>query len=115
MTPLGIKTMTLSQLRSTRKSMLSAQWMLSLQDADPASRTSAAQQLLAVNHAIMTLENAQLADIRDALVANEGAITAGAQDVTAALADLGQVKAVISAVSAFLGIVGKLVSIFEVP
>ena len=111
MSPSAIKSMTLSQLRATRTAMFSAQWMLTLEDADPASRTSAAQQMLAVNHAIVTLENEQLANIRDKLVANEADLTAGSQSLSAALEDLSKANTVISAVTKFLGTVGKVVTL----
>jgi hypothetical protein len=109
MNPSDIESMTLKQLRATRKAMFSAQWMLSLQSADAATQSDAAHQMLAVNHAIVTLENQQLADIRDQLIANEAALTTGAQDLSQALADLSKVKNVLSAVTGFLGVVGKVV------
>ncbi|HBK56942.1 MAG TPA: hypothetical protein DDZ76_11775 [Xanthomonadales bacterium] len=109
MNPSDIKSMTLSQLRATRKAMFSAQWMLALETADPATRTSAAQQMLAVNHAIVTLENGQLDSIRQQLIANEADLTASAQTLTNALTDLSKVNSVLTAITGFLGIIGKIV------
>lgn len=109
MNPSDIKSMTLSQLRATRKAMFSAQWMLSLETADPATRTSAAQQMLAVNHAIVTLENGQLDSIRQQLIANETDLTTSAQALSNALADLSKVNSVLTAITGFLGIIGRIV------
>ncbi|MDQ3289355.1 MAG: hypothetical protein M3Q42_14105 [Pseudomonadota bacterium] len=109
MNPSDIESMTLKQLRATRNAMFSAQWMLAVQDADPATKTDAARQMLMVNHAIVVMENKELSEIRDQLVANEAALTAGSQSLSHALADLDDTKAVLSAVSGFLGIVGRIV------
>lgn len=109
MNPSDIQSMTLKQLRATRKTMFSAQWMIALQGADAATQSDAAHQMLAVNHAIVTLENKQLSDIRDQLVANEADLTSGAQELSQALTDLAKVKNVLSAITGFLGVVGKIV------
>lgn len=109
MNPSDIESMTLKQLRATRKAMFSAQWMLALQDADPTTKSDAARQMLMVNHAIMVMENKELSEIRDQLIANEAALSAGAQSLSQALANLGQVKNVLSAITGFLGIVGRIV------
>lgn len=109
MNPSDIESMTLKQLRATRNAMFSAQWMLALEDADPATKTDAARQMLMVNHAIMVMENKELSEIRDQLVANEAALSAGSQSLSQALANLGEVKNVLSAVTGFLGIVGRIV------
>ncbi len=111
MSPSDIKAMTLSQLRAARKAMFSAQWMLALEGADAEARADAARCMLAVNHAIMSLENQQLADIRDRLTANEAALNAGAQALSKALDDLSKVKNVLTAITGFLGTVGKVVSL----
>lgn len=108
MNPSDIRSMTLKQLRATRKAMFSAQWMLSLQTADATARTTAAQQMLAVNHAIVTLENSQLNDIRQQLIDNETDLTNAAQTLSDALTDLSKVNTVLSAITGFLGIVGKV-------
>lgn len=111
MSPSELKAMTLQQLRATRKAMFSAAWMLALQDADAAARTQAAQQMLSVNHAIMSLENQQLAAIRDQLIGNEPALVAGTEALTRALRDLRKVRDVLDAVRGVLGVVGKIVAL----
>lgn len=111
MTPSALKSLTLQQLRATRKAMFSAAWMLALQGADAAARTEAAQQMLSVNHAIISLENQQLAAIRDPLIANEPALVAGTEALTQALRDLRKVGDVLNAVRGVLGVVGKIVAL----
>ncbi len=109
MNPSDLESLTLKQLRATRKAMFSAQWMIALQGADASTRSDAAHQMLAVNHAIVVLENKQLTEIRDQLIANETDLTAGAQSLSKALTRLTQVKNVLTAISGFLGIVGRIV------
>jgi len=109
MNPSDLESMTLKQLRAARKAMFSAQWMIALQGADPTTKSDAAHQMLAVNHAIMVMENKELADIRDQLIANEAALTAGSQQLSQALEDLSKIKNVLSAITGFLGVVGKIV------
>lgn len=111
MNPSDIKSMTLKQLRAARKAMFSAQWMIALEFASAEDRANAAQQMLAVNHAIVTLENGQLDSIRQQLINNESDLTAGAQTLSGALTDLGKVTAVLGAISGFVGIVGRVVSV----
>lgn len=109
MSPSDLESMTLKQLRATRKSMFGAEWMLSLMDADAATRSAAAHQMLAVNHAIVVMENKELSEIRDQLIANEDALIDGTQTLSDALEDLSQVQVVLTAVTGFLGIVGRVV------
>lgn len=113
MNPSDLETMTLQQLRATRRSFFSAEWMLALQDADAATKSSAAQQMLAVNHVIVVMENKELSDIRDQLIANEAPLIAGAQSLTQALEDLSKVQGVLTAVSGFLGIVSRIVPLIS--
>lgn len=113
MNPSDLETMTLQQLRATRRSFFSAEWMLALQDADAATKSSAAEQMLAVNHVIVVMENKELSDIRDQLIANEAPLIAGAQSLTQALQDLSKVQGVLTAVSGFLGIVSRIVPLIS--
>lgn len=74
--------------------MLSADWILALEKADRETRERAAKELLRVRHAIQQLENEELADLRDRLLANEAALGKGADQLAAALENARQVKAV---------------------
>lgn len=102
---------TLKQLRVARKEMLSSRWMLALEDEDEETRSAAARMLLDIGHAIRRLENEQLADIRDALVANEEHLTEGRRRLEGALEDLERVTKVLSAAAKLLGVVGRIVNL----
>ena len=91
---------------------MSARWMLKLERADEPTRNRAAKELFRVNHAILTLENARLADIRDDLLQNEPALLKGTQRLRKALENLNKVKTVLNAVTGLLSVVGKIVAIF---
>lgn len=106
------KDLTLKQLRGVRRSMLSARWTLSLEKADENTRNRAAKQLLQVNHAILGLENAQLSELRTQLLDNEAALLQSMKMVDKAMSDLREVESVLGTITGFLGIVGKVVSIF---
>ena len=109
MAPFKIRDEILSVLRTTRQSMLSADWFLHLESQDPATKRAAALSLFRVQSAIRKLENRQLAEIRDALLANEQALRDGQQTLSEALDDLQRVTAVLSAVGAVLNVVGRVV------
>lgn len=113
MNPSDLETMTLQQLRATRRSFFSAEWMLALQDADAATKSSAANQMLAVNHVIVVMESKQLSEIRDQLIANEDPLIAQAQSLSQALQDLSKVQSVLTAASGFLGIVSRIVALIS--
>ena len=111
MTPSDIESMTLKELRATRRSMFSAQWTLAFQGADDETKAEAGKQMLAVNHAIVVMENKELSEIRDQLVANEADLVAGTQSVSAAFDKIGDVKGALSAITGLLGTVGKVVAL----
>ena len=100
---------TLKQLRDARKQMLSTRWVLALEGQDGETRTLAARTLLDIQNAIRRLENQQLAEISDALRANEKDLTDGRQRLDRALGNLGQVTGVLNAAAKFLGVVGRIV------
>ena len=111
MTPTEIHAATLEQLRDTRDEMLSARWMLSLEDETVDTRRESARTLLIVQHAILTLENKKLADIRDKLVANEKALADGTAGLQQSLRDIENIALVLKAIGAFLQIVGQVASL----
>ena len=102
---------TLKQLRAARTQMLSSRWVLALENEDEETRNAAARVLLDIQHAIRRLENQQLADIRDALVANEDRLAEGRRRLEGALRNLGRVTEVLSAAAQFLGVVGRIVNL----
>jgi len=111
MTPAEILTATLEQLRATREEMLSADWTLGLEDETEDTRRQSARILLQVQHAILTLENANFADIRDKLAANEKALADGTAKLQRALKDIEDTAQVLEAIGAFLQIVGQVASL----
>ena len=111
LTPTQIQTATVEQLRAAREEMLSARWMLSLEDETEDTRRQSARILLQVQHAVLTLENAKLADIRDKLVANEKALADGTVKLQQALNDIEDIAQVLKAIGAFLQIVGQVASL----
>jgi hypothetical protein len=68
MSPSELKKLTLKQLRAIRTASFELRWTLALEAASAAERTEAALLLVSVNHAIIALENAELAKIRDELI-----------------------------------------------
>lgn len=109
MSPSEIRAAVLKQLRTARKSMMSARWTLSVEKMDEPTQTRAARELLRVHHAIQKLENQQLAEIRDRLSENEDDLIAGRDGLASALEDLNETRTVLSAVSGFVSIVARVV------
>ncbi len=101
---------TLKQLRAARKQMMSLRWNLALEDQDKKTKNAAARTLLDIQHAILRLENQQLADIRDALVDNEKHLIEGRRRLAGALENLERVTDVLSAATKFLAVVGRIVN-----
>ncbi len=102
---------TLKQLRAARKSMLSTSWTLKMAKQPPDTRRTNRRELARTNLAIRKLENKQLAEIRDKLVANETALLQGITDLEGKLQDLSKVKAVLTALTGVLNIVGRVVTL----
>ncbi len=111
MAPWKVRRQTISQLRKAFKAMMSPEWDLALEGKSPQELTEAARALLAIQRARLRLGNAQLAEIRDALQANEQGLLGGMNELDAALAELNDVKRVIQATSALLATVGRVVDI----
>lgn len=111
MTPEEIKSKTLDELYALRKDMNSAEWRLSLEAAAPDDKRRAAEALLDVQQMILALENAQLAAIRDKLIANESALAEGVVRLSRARQRLGQARDVIEAVGGLIGTAVKVVKI----
>ena len=95
-------------MRQARKSLLSAEWTLSLEGKDDETKKQAANELLRVHHAIQKLENAQLTDIKDKLLENVRELEKGRERLANALTKLNQIKSVLNSVSGFLNIIGKV-------
>lgn len=111
MTASETRAATLKQLRAARKRMTSLEWTLKLEQESQAVKQSAAVEQIRVNHAILKLVNTQLAEIRDALVANEADLEIGRARLQQAVDSLANVKATLVAVKAFLGVVRRVVTL----
>lgn len=111
MAPSRLRTQTLKQLREAFLKMTSPEWDLALEGKPEEVVTQAAKELLRVQRVRLRLGNAQLGEIRDKLVANESDLEEGRQQVSQALQNLRQVEAVLTAVSSFLGVVSRVVSL----
>ena len=111
MTPDELKARTLDELHALRKDMNSTEWRTALDGAAPDDRRKAAEALLDVQETILALENAQLAAIRDKLIANETALADGIVRLARARERLGQAREVIEAVGGLVSTVVKVVKI----
>jgi hypothetical protein len=111
MAPWTLRRKTLSELRKVFAAMMSPEWDLALEGRSDEELTEAARALLAVQRARLRLGNAELADIRDRLKADEKALLAGIEFLDDALEDLQDVQRVLGATGALLQAVGRIVDI----
>ena len=111
MAPSEIRRLTLRQLRGAKEAMLSLEFQLSRAQEPADVRRRAALAISNTQIGILKLRTAELADIREALLANEEALNKSAGALAKALENLNNVKEVIGAASAFLGVVGKIVKL----
>ena len=109
-TPEEIVEMTLEQLREFRTKTLTTEWSRAKEDADPETRSQAAKATIKVQHAILALENAELATIRENLAQNEDDLREGTESLKTALAGIESFKDTVSAVTTVLGVVGRIVA-----
>lgn len=111
LTPEEIKNMAVEQLRAFREKTLTIEWSMAKQAASQDDRRVAARAAIQAHQAILALDSAELANIRDQLVANEPALRTGTEELKSALKDIESLKATLGAVKAVLSVVGKIVSI----
>jgi len=104
-----IESKTLDELRQTQMLMESARWVFSLEDATAETQLQAAREKLRVQHAIVSLENAILGELRDRLLANEADLQAGRTRLETARQRLEGVAQVLNAVTGFLDVVARVV------
>jgi hypothetical protein len=106
--PAELKDMTLKELRASRKAMMSGPWKVFIQKQPVEVRRDAALKAVDIEQAILELENADLAAIRDKLVANETDLLAGVDALARARQNLAQVQMVLEAVGTLLSIAAKI-------
>ena len=110
MPPSTLLQQSLTTLRATRKDIASAAFRLNLGKKPIEDQRNAALHAHDVENAILALQSADLANIRDKLVANEAELIAGINDLNRARANLAKVEAVIGAAGRFLDVLSKVVT-----
>ena len=108
-TPSKSRDETLRILRGTRRDMSKAKWLMALKRQPKSVRREAAFHLLDTEQAILALGNAQLAAIRDKLIANEQNLRDGRDDLKKARENLNRVKTLLGKLSKLLDVVAKVV------
>jgi hypothetical protein len=104
-----IESKTLDELRQVQMLMESPRWVFSLEDEPAKIQLKAAREKLRVQHAIVSLENAILGELRDKLAANEADLEAGRTRLETARQRLEGVAQVVNAVDGFLDVVARVV------
>ena len=111
-TPAENRDQLIRDLRATRTQLTSAEWLTMIRAAPKPQRQNAADNLMKVHLALMDLETQALASFREELVANETAIAASTRSMKQTLAKLESTAKVLKAVSDFLGVVARVVTLF---
>ena len=111
-TPSEIRDQLLSDLRATRTQLTSPDWLLMIRDGTTAQKRESADNLMKVHLAIMDLENQALATFRNDLVANEAAISQSTARMNTALNRLETNAKVLTAVSGFLNVIARVITLF---
>lgn len=106
-----VRSETLQQLQETFLKMTSPEWDLALMGKPEEVVNAAAKALLLVQRARLRLENAELAEIRDKLVENEQGLEEGRLHVKKVLERFEKVEAALGAITSFLGVVARVVSL----
>jgi len=111
-TPSEIRDQLLRDLRATRTQLMSPGWLSIIREAPQAQKQEASTNLMKVQLAILDLENQALATFRDDLAANENDIVRSTAKMQSTLTRLESVAKVLAAVSGFLGVVARVVTLF---
>jgi hypothetical protein len=111
-TPSEIRNQLLKDLRLTRGTLMSAEWLTRIRAAPAEQQQQHSEQLFKVQLALLDLENQALADFRDALTENEQALADSATSLRSTLDKLKSTEAVLKAVTSFVGIVARVVALF---
>ena len=111
MPPGKLRKDTLVELRKARNDMTSIEWLTKVEQLSETEQTAAAKAKLNVSLAIRKLENAQLAEIREQLAANEQEIQRGITNLNGAAKELNRMKQYMKAVTGLLQVVGTIVKL----
>ena len=111
-TPSEIRNQLLKDLRFTRDTLMSAEWLTRIRAAPADQQAQHGEHLFKVQLALLDLENQALADFRDSLLENEQALADSAKSLRSTLDKLKTTEAVLKAVTSFIGIVARVVALF---
>jgi chromosome segregation ATPase len=106
-----IRNQALQQLDETFLKMTSPEWDLALLGKPPNVKAEAAEARERVQLARLRLGNAVLGEIRDKLVENEEDLAEGRRELSNVLEKFEKIEAALGAISSFLSIVGRIVSL----
>lgn len=109
--PSELRKETLRELRAARKAMAAAGFLLALQRQPREVQREAAIKQLETQQTILALENAELAEIRDQLIANEVELANGIAALGRARQNISKVAKIIETVGSVLTTVGKILKV----
>ncbi len=109
--PSILRRRTRQTLRRAFLAMMSPEWDLALEGKPQADVNRAGRTLLNIQRARLRLGNADLADIRDELKANEARLVKGTRALDRSLKKLSNVKTVLQTAAALLTTVGRIVGL----
>jgi hypothetical protein len=98
-------------LGKARNAMLSPEWDSALDGATDAQKLQAARTLLRVQSAYLRLGNAELEEIRDALIFHREALLAGKKELERTLRGLKKVRRVLETTARFVALVARVVTL----
>lgn len=102
----------ITALERAEAALTNPAFRIALEAEPPAARTRVRRSLTRIMFARTDLINAEINEIADALEREGAAIEAGIADLDKALRRLNAVKPVLDGVTAFLKIVGRIVTLF---
>ncbi len=111
MAPSKLRRQLRTEMRETVLAMMSPEWDLALEGRTKDEVTKAARTLLAMQRARLRLGNAELAEIRDQLKANEKDLVSGIKALQRSRKKLANVRTVLTAASEVAKIVGRIVGL----
>jgi hypothetical protein len=111
MAPFELKGLTAKQLGEIRNAMADLTYILEVEKLPLEKRKESAWIHSQVQSTYLKIRQTELSAIRDLLIANETDLTTGIGQVQIVLADLKKTEEIMSQVTGFLKIVGRIVTI----
>ena len=106
-----LKDKTLAELQALRSKLSSISWLIRMFTASEQQKQEYADLRILLDARIAQLENAELAQIRDKMTANQSALNNAIADMQDALEDIEDVEKVLKAATQFLKVVGEVLSL----